>query len=210
MKKRSFLPARLALVLFLLILAATLVGCKTTRPKKWWEFWLREAKPTNLYPPPDIMLPPPPDVAPLDTSRDPTMLGQNLPVDEPTGTLREVRPTEAPADAVVSELQIVYFDYDSSDLSAATVAALQVNAEWLKQHPGVTVRIEGHCDERGTVEYNYALGARRANTVRDYLARLGVAPERMETISYGKERPIDPANTEEAWAKNRRAQFFIW
>jgi len=78
-------------------------------------------------------------------------------------------------------------------------------ASWLQQYPDVAIQIEGHADERGTREYNLALGERRATAAKNYLVSLGVAASRLSTVSYGKERPVDPASTEEAWAKNRRA-----
>ncbi len=106
-------------------------------------------------------------------------------------------------------LETVYFDYDMSDLSDATRAVLQANAEWLKSNAVRVVRIEGHCDERGTVEYNLALGQRRAAAVRDYLGSLGVDTSRLRTVSYGKERPKDAGHDAAAWSSNRRAEFVI-
>ena len=86
---------------------------------------------------------------------------------------------------------------------------LSQNAEVLLKHPGAQFQIEGHCDERGTIEYNLALGERRANTTKEYLTSLGVSPDRISTISYGEEMPVDLGYTEKAWAKNRRAHFII-
>jgi peptidoglycan-associated lipoprotein len=106
-------------------------------------------------------------------------------------------------------LQTVYFDYDKSDLSDSTRAALQSNAQWLKANPGRTVLVEGHCDERGTVEYNLALGQRRAASVKDYLGGLGIDASRLKTVSYGKERPVDSGHDETAHGRNRRAEFVI-
>jgi len=103
----------------------------------------------------------------------------------------------------------VLFAYDSYVLSDAAQALLQAKAQFLKNNPDVQVVIEGHCDERGTREYNLALGDRRANAAQRYLTGLGVAGERMKTVSYGKERPLDPGQNEAAWAKNRRAHFVI-
>lgn len=103
----------------------------------------------------------------------------------------------------------VFFGYDSSALSETALRTLQQNAAWLNAHPDLRVIIAGHCDERGTTEYNLDLGARRARSVLQHLARLGVDASRMETISYGEERPIDPGNNETAWAKNRRAEFSV-
>lgn len=101
----------------------------------------------------------------------------------------------------------IYFPYDSSELSARAQAQLRNKADWLRKNPGLTAIIEGHCDERGTTEYNLALGDRRAESVKQFLVNMGIAPTRLLTISYGEERPIDPGHTEAAWAKNRRVQF---
>jgi peptidoglycan-associated lipoprotein len=103
----------------------------------------------------------------------------------------------------------VRFDFDSSALTDAARATLEKHALWLQSHRESKVTIEGHCDERGTVEYNLALGEQRARVAHDYLVSLGVSAARLRTVSYGKERPLDPANTEEAWAKNRRAHFAV-
>ena len=103
----------------------------------------------------------------------------------------------------------IYFSYDSSAITDFAQRVLVEKAEWLRANPAATIVIEGHCDERGTSEYNLALGDRRANTVKNYLANLGIAANRMRTISYGEERPADPAHTEAAWAKNRRAHFVL-
>jgi peptidoglycan-associated lipoprotein len=98
----------------------------------------------------------------------------------------------------------VFFDYDKSDIKPEGRQLLQREADWLKKYSNVTVTVEGHCDERGTREYNLALGERRANAVKKMLTALGVAPNRVSTISYGKERPAVPGSTEAAWAQNRR------
>ncbi|HUJ02121.1 MAG TPA: peptidoglycan-associated lipoprotein Pal [Rhizomicrobium sp.] len=98
----------------------------------------------------------------------------------------------------------VHFDYNKYDLHDSDRAILQKQAAWLQQYPSVRVTIEGHCDERGTREYNLALGARRANAVKDYLVSLGVSSARVDTISYGKERPICTESNEDCWAQNRR------
>ena len=89
------------------------------------------------------------------------------------------------------------------------MAILKENAELLKKYPKVKIQIEGHCDERGTNEYNLALGERRANSTKNYLVSLGISPDRISTISYGEEKPLDPGHNEEAWAKNRRAHTII-
>ena len=105
--------------------------------------------------------------------------------------------------------QDVHFAYDSFTLNEEAKVMLELKAHWLVMHPEVSVRIEGHCDERGTTAYNLALGERRANMVRQYMVALGVDASRISTISYGKESPIDPGHTEAAWALNRRAHFTI-
>ncbi len=99
----------------------------------------------------------------------------------------------------------VFFDYDSSVLSPTATQTLDKQGAWLKQYPNVVVTVEGHTDERGTREYNLALGDRRANAVKNYLVALQVPADRVLTISYGEERPVDPGHDEAAWAKNRRA-----
>ncbi len=108
-----------------------------------------------------------------------------------------------------SLLKDVHFDFDKYDIRPADAAVLKENAALLKKYPKVKIQVEGHCDERGTVEYNLALGERRANSTRNYLVSIGLSPERISTISYGKERPLDPAHNEAAWAKNRRAHTII-
>jgi peptidoglycan-associated lipoprotein len=108
-----------------------------------------------------------------------------------------------------SPLKPAFFGLDSAELDADGQATVQSNAELLKKYPAWTITIEGHCDERGTAEYNLALGERRAVAVRTYLVSLGISPDRLRTVSYGKEFPFDPAHTEDAWSKNRRAHFVI-
>ena len=103
----------------------------------------------------------------------------------------------------------VHFEFDKSTLTPETKEILTGKAKWLMAHPKVAVIIEGHCDERGTNEYNMALGDRRTRSVERFLLDLGVQPERMTTISYGEEKPADPRHNEEAWAKNRRVHFVI-
>jgi len=103
----------------------------------------------------------------------------------------------------------VYFDFDSSALLPEAQNVLKRKAEWLRANPGASVIVEGHCDERGTNEYNLALGDRRAESAKSFLADLGITGYRLTTVSYGEERPVDSASGEEAWAKNRRAHFVI-
>jgi len=156
--------------------------------------------------------PPPTTTATTAPSRPPT---PPEPVAEPT-----VVPPEPVRDDAISAaslddlnknspLKPVFFELDSSDLNATGQRALDENAALLKKYPSWTVTVEGHCDERGTAEYNLALGERRAITARAYLVSLGVPADRLRTVSYGKEFPFDPGNDESAFAKNRRAHFVI-
>jgi peptidoglycan-associated lipoprotein len=108
-----------------------------------------------------------------------------------------------------SPLKPVFYELDSSELNAASQKALDDNAALLKRYPSWTVTVEGHCDERGTAEYNLALGERRAITARAYLVSLGIPANRLRTVSYGKEFPFDPGHDEVAFSKNRRAHFVI-
>ncbi len=103
----------------------------------------------------------------------------------------------------------VHFEYDRANLTDEARATLEKHALWLQGNRNVKVTVEGHCDERGTTEYNLALGEQRARAARDYLASLGVSASRMRTVSYGKERPLDPGDNEQAFAKNRRAHFAV-
>lgn len=113
------------------------------------------------------------------------------------------------AGQAAAELETVYFAYDSYKLSSESREQLKRSAEWMKANASASVQVEGHCDERGTTEYNLALGERRANAAKDYLVRLGVDPSRLSIISYGEERPVDPGHDEAAWSKNRRAAFVL-
>ena len=119
---------------------------------------------------------------------------------------KEVPVYKAP-DVVMQE--DIYFDFDKSVLTPTAQDNLLRKAEWLRENPDATVTIEGHCDERGTNEYNLALGDRRAESAKSFLIDLGIDPMRLTTISYGEERPVDPRSMEEAWAKNRRGHFVV-
>ena len=123
-----------------------------------------------------------------------------------------VTPTP-PADPVLTQLRSnferVFFDFDSAELSQESLDVLQENAAILQQNPDVSVRIEGHADERGTVDYNLALASERARKVLDTLTGMGVSANKLSTLSYGEERPLADASTESAWSKNRRAEFKV-
>jgi peptidoglycan-associated lipoprotein len=124
--------------------------------------------------------------------------------------LREERERQA-KEAMMNQFvyEDVYFDFDSSVIKSSAQAILKRKADYLRANPGAKVIIEGHCDERGTPEYNLALGDRRAQAAKKFLVDLGVDGASLTTISYGEERPVDPAQNEEAWAKNRRAHFVL-
>jgi peptidoglycan-associated lipoprotein len=175
------------------LVIAVLAGCGRNRPPV--------ARPT----------PPPPDAAaagarppsPPEPVREPTLV--------PPEPVPEERVTSATLDELNrnSPLQPVFFEYDSSEITPAGRAVLEANATVLKSNPGWNVTIEGHCDERGTAEYNLALGERRAVAARAYLVSLGISADRLRTVSYGEEFPFDPGRDEAAYSRNRRAHFVI-
>jgi len=106
-------------------------------------------------------------------------------------------------------LRDITFDYDRAEINDSARAELSQNAGWLLENPTARILVEGHCDDRGTSQYNLALGEKRASTVKEYLGSAGVDGSRIEIVSYGKERPLDTRQNEEAWAKNRRAHFVV-
>lgn len=130
------------------------------------------------------------------------------PVSSPEQTEPETPEPALPKTAVPA-LEKVYFDFDRYDITPMMREVLATNAQALRQRSNFEVVIEGHCDERGTIEYNLALGDRRARAVKDYLVLLGVDGSRLSTVSYGKERPVNPDHNEQAWAQNRRAEFVV-
>jgi peptidoglycan-associated lipoprotein len=121
----------------------------------------------------------------------------------------ETKPVVPVAPPVVAMLKDINFDFDKYNIREGDAAILKENLNWFKaqENSGKKVRVEGHCDERGTVEYNLVLGQKRADSAKNFLVNLGVDGRLLETISYGKEKPLDPAHNEEAWAKNRRVHF---
>lgn len=130
-----------------------------------------------------------------------------------TGVEPETEVKKSPSEDIVIKkpvaLEMIHFDFDRSELTGEARSIMARNAEKLADNPRLNIRIEGHCDERGTVEYNLALGERRAQTARSYLVNYGISPGRISIISYGKERPLDLRHTPEAWDMNRRAEFII-
>lgn len=175
-----------------LLLTALLAGCGPKRPPV--VATSGGAPPATTPPRPDSrspqLLDPGPDLQPVG--------GEGLGEDFLDTGLGEGGP-----------LADIYFGFDSSNLTEEARATLEKHGLWLQNRRELRVLIEGHCDERGAVEYNLALGTQRAQTARDYLLSLGVAPERLTTVSYGKERPVDPGHDEAAWAKNRRVHFNV-
>jgi peptidoglycan-associated lipoprotein len=145
--------------------------------------------------------PPPPAATQPQTPLPPGPSGVDQ---QPTGAV-----PGSTQDFVVNVGDRVYFDTDSHDIRSDAGPILDAQSNWLRRYPNVRVRIEGNADERGTREYNLALGARRANSVRDYLVSHGVTSDRISTISFGKEQPIDPGSGEEAWQKNRNGHTAI-
>ena len=124
--------------------------------------------------------------------------------------LREQRKQEARKAARARFVnKMIHFEFDKSELTKQAREILKQKAEWLENNPGEDVLIEGHCDERGTTEYNLALGERRAKAARDFLINMGISSSRLSYVSFGEEKPLDPAGNPEAWAKNRRAEFVI-
>ena len=113
--------------------------------------------------------------------------------------------TQSHFENAVGGSTVIYFDTDRFNIDSSDAAALQAQAQYFAQYPQVNFTVEGHADERGTREYNLALGERRANAAKNYLVSLGVSPNRIRTVSYGKERPVALASNEAAWAQNRRA-----
>lgn len=170
---------RTALRLVLIATAAASMAACASRPKP--------APPAPAAPPP----PPAAEPAP------------------PTGAVGESVLPGSERDFVINAGDRVYFDFDRFDLRTDAQPILDAQAAWLQRYPAVRVRIEGNTDDRGTREYNLALGARRANAVRDYLVAHGVTSDRIATVSYGKEQPLDPGTGEEAWAHNRNSHTAI-
>jgi peptidoglycan-associated lipoprotein len=129
--------------------------------------------------------------------------------DAAASSLKQLQEGKAPITPASSPLKDVLFDFDRYDLSSDARTILRGNSEWLKSNPSARVEIEGHCDDRGTNEYNLALGAKRAQSAREYLSTLGVAADRLSTISYGEEIPVCKEQTESCWRQNRRARFVV-
>jgi peptidoglycan-associated lipoprotein len=161
------------------------------------------ARPIPPPPPAPTAVAPAKPPTPAEPVREPAVV--------PPAPITEDRVSAATLDEINrnSPLKPIFFDYDRSDISTESQRILDANAEVLKRNSTWVITIEGHCDERGTAEYNLALGERRATSARTYLVSLGIPGDRIRTVSYGKEFPFDPAHTDEAWAKNRRGHFVV-
>lgn len=131
-------------------------------------------------------------------------------VDAPLPSSKAVTPQQQAMEEVRENFRRVNFAYDSASLDASSKDLLSQNARLMSSHPGISLEVQGHCDERGTTDYNIALGQRRAKAVRDYLTNAGVSPARIKTISMGEERPLVSGAGETAWAQNRRAEFRVY
>ena len=187
---------RVSAALALIILAATIGACAKKQPPV--------ARPT------------PPPGAGADTTtaggtpEPPTPVTESIAVPpEPGITDDPLRTRDIDDINANSPFQPVFFALDSAEVDGSGQQVLNSNAEVLKKYPDWVITIEGHADERGTAEYNLALGERRAMAARAYLVSLGVPADRLKTVSYGKEFPFDPGHSEEAWSKNRRAHFVL-
>jgi peptidoglycan-associated lipoprotein len=183
-------------IVLMVVLIVAASGCNRRRPPV-----AAPAPPPTVAAPPAVTPAPPPP---------PQRVEEALPVPaQPSLADDEIANRSLDELNRNSPLKPVFFLVDSSELDDAGRATAAANAELLKKYPNWVVTIEGHCDERGTPEYNLALGERRAVAVKSFLVSLGIAPDRVRIVSYGKEFPFDPGKTEEAFAKNRRGHFVI-
>jgi peptidoglycan-associated lipoprotein len=184
----------------LIVALVALPGCRTKTSKK----------PVTTLPAvtdtaPDVSMTPPTSTSVESREDDfvqdkPTVTEEDLPADlEALNRMAQER----------GLIRDAFFDYDASTLSTDAQDALTTSATWLKAHPTYNLLVEGHCDDRGTEQYNLALGDRRANTAKDYLVTLGVDSSRLKTVSYGEERPFETGSNDAAYAKNRRAHLVI-
>ena len=195
---------RFALILPLLV-AALALGC-AGRPT----ITLMAGAPTPAAPAPGVAGPwPPPPAPPPPAAPEPTPVAVVEPAKEPEAAPAPVAPPPPQEFAAVADLTEIHFDFDQAEVRRGDAVILDANVEWLKDNPGFAVLIEGHADERGTLEYNLALSERRAKATTDYLVARGLPASRITLISYGKERPLCTDKNEECWAENRRAAFLV-
>ena len=193
------LASKVAALLACLAVSIVLGACAKKAPPA--------TRPMPLEPPPPAVTPTPPPAPPAPPVQQPAPPPAE-PVKEDvllTANLDELNRLVSTQGLI----KPVFFAFDSAELSPDAVATLKANGDMLKKYSSWRITIEGHCDERGTAEYNLALGERRAGAARTYLVSLGIPADRIQTVSYGKEFPFDPGHTEEAWARNRRGHFVI-
>ncbi|MBI2154261.1 MAG: peptidoglycan-associated lipoprotein Pal [Candidatus Rokubacteria bacterium] len=192
----------------LLVLALFLMGC----PKRTPTVTLVAATPAPGPPAPAVALwtPPPPPVAPAEPvapTEVVTPVAQTAPAPPPPPI--PVAPPPPREFTALDELKDVHFDFDKYDIRPAAAEILDANAAWMKANPGYLILVEGHCDERGTNEYNLALGERRAKATLTYLLSRGLDANRFTLVSYGKERPVCTEQNPACWTQNRRAHFLV-
>ncbi len=194
------LRIRMVSVLFVTVVAAVSFACGGKKPPV--------ATPT---PPPQVVADPTPIAPQPQPARPPAPPPPTEPPPVPLQPLAADDITAKDLDTLNKEelLKPIFFAYDSDDIDAAGQAVLVTNAQMMKKYPSLTITIEGHSDERGTAEYNLALGERRALSAKNALVVLGITADRIKTVSYGKEFPFDPGHDEAAYAKNRRAHFVV-
>jgi len=185
---------RVAGVIITVALAVGVGGCAKKKPPV--------ARPTPPPPPPVTDTAPPRPPAPPEPVRE-------TPIPPEPVTSDPLVATDIDQINKNSPFQPVFYGFDSAEVDAEAQKVLNANAEILRKYPSWVITIEGHSDERGTAEYNLALGERRAAAARTYLVSLGIPADRLKTVSYGKEFPFDPGHDEAAWAKNRRAHFVV-
>lgn len=198
----------------LLVLGCVVLLASCACPKKLWE--KEKEKVTILKPAaPQPAAPQPAEVVkPADTGKAApgeiakATKGEEIPQARIPAEKKFVPPEQVSEKAGII-FKNIYFDYDKYDLKVPAQVTLEKIGHYLRENPKTEVIIEGHCDERGTREYNLVLGERRSLSARRFLVSMGVAGERLHTVSYGEDRPADPASNEEAWAKNRRCEFKI-
>ncbi len=211
-------PLKVAMLL-LIIFALTLPSLSCSRKAgggfSVWPF--KKGEKAADHPDNEVYIPPPPGELEGDGSESPPKMvgdleeGGELPlgsVEHDSELLVEPTPIREATESI-NQLQTVFFGFDSSELSGEARIILDENIQWLKQHPNVEIQIQGHCDEQGTVEYNFALGDRRAKSVKAYLIQTGIDGAKLRTISYGEERPMQGYNTAD-WDMNRRVQFMVF
>ena len=191
---------RLPAVLLIVTLAAAFGACVKQPP----------AQPEAPAPAPPSTLTTPRPTPPAPVTRDTPPQPPVIPVEPPVGVTGDPLTTAA-IEAINkdSPMKPVFFAYDSDTLDDLARKVIEDNAAILKKYSTWVISIEGHCDERGTAEYNLALGDRRAQAVKNYLVSLGIAAERINTVSFGSEFPFDPGHDEQAWKQNRRAHFML-